>query len=62
MNIIQSEHYIIIEQIDHTTKNILQEYWVTNTEEEVKLHKSTFTTEKLLNRNSSWPQLLLETS
>ena len=42
INIIQIEYAISIDQTEHIIKNIIQEYWVTNTKVEVKFHNSPF--------------------
>ena len=40
INIIQSEYGIRFYQTDHTTKNIIQEYWGTKKKYDVNYHKS----------------------
>ena len=42
INLIQSKYGISIDQIDHITKNIIQEYWVTNKKDNVKFQQSPF--------------------
>ena len=46
INIIQSKHGISIDQTYHTTKNIIQECWVTNTKDEVQFQQSPFAVDK----------------
>ena len=42
INLIQSKYGISIDQIDHITKKIIQEYWVTNKKDNVKFQQSPF--------------------
>ena len=60
IDIIQSKYCINIDQIDHIMKNIIQEYWGTETKDEVKFQKSPFPTDTFFEKNSSWIQLSLE--
>ena len=45
INIIKIKYGIIIDQTDHTMKNIIQEYWGTKTKYKVKYQKSPFPTD-----------------